>query len=168
MTEDNVTKQLYSWLEEALELRFGEAGDPEGRLTLPEYEVGPAEFTRVLLRARKRADRIEELLSKSKRVHGRLAAIQREAADKTQDKMDEALVSGQHTKMEFSTGLERKAEASLKSFDEKREERKAQRRLDVADEVVGALKDVHFGLAGWRSDVRDVIRTFQLESNLEH
>lgn len=168
MSDDRVAKQLYDWLAEGVELRFGTAGDKDGPIALPAYETGPSEFTRVLLRARKRADRIEELLSKAKRVQRKLAAVQKDAADIAQDKLDEALVAGNASRIEFSTGMERKAEASLKSFDEKRAERLAQRRLDVANEVVEALKDLHFGLAGWRTDVRDVIRSYQLESNLEH
>jgi hypothetical protein len=84
-----------------------------------------------------------------------------------QDKLDEALVQGQGTALEYSTGVERKASANLSSFAEKRAERQAQRRLDVADEVVEAINDTHWGLNGWRSDMRDVVRSFQLESNLE-
>lgn len=167
MSEDTVADQLYAWLSEGVELRFGAGGDSEGPLVVPPYETGPSDFIRVLLRARKRADRIEELLSKAKRVQRKLAARQKDAADTAQDKLDEALVAGNANRIEFSTGMERKAEASLKSFDEKRAERLAQRRLDVANEVVEALKDLHFGLAGWRTDVRDVIRSYQLESNLE-
>lgn len=167
MTNDNVSEQLYAWLSEAVELRFGEANDPEGALILPSQQDGPGAFVGVLLRARQRADRIEELLVKAKRVRRALYVKMQEASDAAEDKMDEALAEGAASRQEFSLGIERKAEASLKSFEEKRAQRAAQRRLDVADEVVDALKDIHFGLSGWRNDVRDIIRSFQLESNLE-
>jgi hypothetical protein len=163
---DTITEQLYAWLEEAVALRFGP--DPQGeKLRVPDYTEGPSAFVQQLLSARQRSDRIDELLSKAKRVRWRLSALKRDAADVAQDKLDEALVQGQGTALEYSTGVERKASANLSSFAEKRAERQAQRRLDVADEVVEAINDTHWGLNGWRSDMRDVVRSFQLESNLE-
>lgn len=163
---DKVVEQLYAWLTTATELRFG--SDINGnKLIVPAYEEGPETFARVLLQARQRADRIEELLSKAKRVRRRLAVAQQEAADVASDKRDIALADGATKRVEYSIGDERRAEANLASFTEKRAERAAQRRLDAADEVVDALKDMHFGLGGFRTDVRDVIRSYQLISNLE-
>lgn len=164
---DKVTEQLYVWLKEAADLRYGAAQDPEGPLTVPEYQEGPAAFVQVLIRARRRADRIEELLQSARRVRARLYAAKKEADDAAEDKLDKALVDGQSTKPEYSLGIERKASANLQAFEERRAARVAQRRLLAADEVCDALKDIHFGLSGWRTDIRDILRSFQLESNLE-
>lgn len=164
---DPVVEKLYGLLEEAVELRHGTANDPEGKLVLPQYHEGPTPFVNVLLRARQRADRVEELLSSAKHVRQALLRVQREASDAAQDKLDEALVAGQATKAEYSTGMERRAEASLKSFAEKRAEREASRRVDAANHVVDALKDIHWGLSGLREDIRTILRTYQFESNLE-
>lgn len=158
---------LYADLEEAVELRYGSADDPAGPLVFPLYEQGPGAFAEAVIRARQRSDRIEEILLKAKRVKSRLAAKLRDAADQKQDKIDQALVEGQRTRADFSTGDERRAEANLKSFDELRAERLAQRDLAVAEEVVDALTTLHWGLNGWRSDARDILRSYQLESNLE-
>jgi hypothetical protein len=165
-TKDAVVEQLFAWLEAAAEARFG--ADPDGLiLSVPDYAEGPQAFVQQLISGRRRADYIEELLGKAKRVRGRLVSNQKDAADVANEKFDRALVAGQSTRPEYSMGIERKAEANLLSFEEKRAERLAQRRVDAADEVVDALKDMHFGLSGWRNDMRDIIRSFQLESNLE-
>lgn len=166
MTEDKVTEQLYAWLKEAAELRWGP--DPDGnKLTVPHVTDGPQAFVSQLLAARQRADRVEELLSHAKRVRARLSQHQRDADDAYQERRDTALAEGAAARAEYSIGDERRAEANLKSFQEKRAERAAQRRLDVANTVVEAINDIHWGLSGWRSDMRDTVRSFQLESNLE-
>ena len=74
----DVTEKLFEMLEEAVELRFGAAHDPEGKLVLPPYETGPGPFVQVLVRARARADRIEELWLKAKQVRGVLGVQERE------------------------------------------------------------------------------------------
>ena len=163
----DTSERLYSLLQEAAELRYGAAGDPEGVLSIPAYEDGPAAFVRVLVRARRRSDRIEHLLHTAKRVQHRLLMDARDAENTASDKLDEALAEGAKVRSEYSLGVERKAEANLKSFEEKRAARLAARQLEVANSVVDGLKDIHFGLNGWRTDVRDIVRSFQLESNLE-
>lgn len=166
MSDDVVTKQLYSWLDEAVSLRFGEDTNGE-KLRVPAWEEGPQAFVSQLIAARQRADRVEELLSKAKRVQSRLSAAQKEAAYEAQVKRDTALAEGARNRAEFSIGDERRAEANLLSFEEKRKERKAQAMVDVADAVTDGIKDAHWGLSGWRNDMRDIVRSFQLESNLE-
>lgn len=163
----DIKEILYKDVEEAVELRYGAADDPLGPLTFPKYEEGPGAFSAAIIRARQRSDRIEEILLRAKRIKSRLAAKLRDTADEAQDKLDKALVDGQKTRADFSTGAERRAEANLKSFDELRAERLARRELAVAEEVVDALTTLHWGLNGWRSDARDILRSFQLESNLE-
>lgn len=167
MSDGTVEKVLTDFLNEAVELRYGEANDPEGYLRIPDYEDGPEAFARALLRGRARADRIEELLLKAKRAKGILATRARVAADEAQDKLDEALAEGSRNKVEFSAAVERKAEANLKSFAELRAQRNAARTLAFAEEVVDSINTIHWGLNSWRADVRDILKTFQLESNLE-
>ena len=166
MSDDRVLDQLYAWLEEAIKLRHGP--DAAGNiLYVPDYAEGPAAFVEQLIQARMRADRVEELLSQTKRVRRKLQGIRQDAADTAADKLDQSLAEGAASAREYSLGVERKAEANLKSFAEKRAERQAQRRVDAADEVVEAINDAHWGLSGWRNDMRDIVRSFQLESNLE-
>lgn len=167
MSDDQkVIDRLYDWLKEAAEVRWG-ADDEGSMLVVPHYSEGPQAFATELLSARRRQDRIEELLRDAKRVQAHLKRRQSEKDDEFNDKMDRALAEGSITAREFSTGMERRADASLKSFEEKRAARQSQRALAVAEEVVTALSDIHWGLNGWRNDMRDILRSFVLESNLE-
>jgi hypothetical protein len=164
--KDAVAEKLYAWLGEGVELRHGP--DASGNfLTVPHFTEPPAAFVQQLLAARQRADRVEQLLTDAKRVRWALAAKQQEAADTAEEAFDRSVMAGSTNLGEFTAAIERKASAALQSFEEKRAARQAQRRLDVASEVVEALKDIHFGLAGWRTDMREVVRAYQLESNLE-
>lgn len=164
--EDEVAARLYALLNEAVELRFGTANDPEGELHIPAYEVGnPEQFIHVLVRARQRADRVEFLLNQAKKIRNALAMRKREADDAEQDRLDQALSQGK--KVEFKTRDETMAEARLQSFDERRAARLAARRAEVAHQVVEAINDIHWGLSGLRTDLREVLRSFQFESNME-
>lgn len=164
---DAIIEQLYRYVEEAVELRYGVADDPDGKLSVPDSEDGPGAFVNVLIRARRRADRVEELLKNAKRIRRRLLQKKKDAADALEDKRDRAFVEGQATRAEFSTGDERRASANLLSFEEKRAARLAERQLNAAEEVVDALNDMHWGLNGFRDDVRTILRSFTLESNLD-
>ena len=165
-TPDEVEVQLYKWLDEAVELRYGAGKDPDGPLRTPALELGPGPFLQVLLRARQRQDRIEELMGKAHRVRAKLAIRQMDASQEAQEALDRATVERANKRQEYEAFAERKAGASLDSFAEKRAAHAAKRRLAVAEEVHKAISDIHWGLNGYRTDIRQVIQSFQLEDNL--
>ncbi len=166
-TPDAVEKQLYAWLDEAVTLRYEAAGDPAGPLRIPAVELGPQPFLDLLIRARQRQDRIEELMGKTHRVRAKLAIRQMDADQEAQEAVDRATVERANNRQEYEAFAERKAGASLDSFAEKRLAHAAKRRLAVAEEVHKGVTDIYWGLNGFRADVRQILNSFQLESSLE-
>lgn len=163
---DEIETQLYAWLAEAVSLRYEAAGDPDGVLRMPAVELGPQPFLELLVRARQRQDRIEELMGKAHRVKSKLAIRQMDADQAAQEALDRAIDTRANNRQEYEAFAERKAGASLDSFTEKRAAHAAKRRLAVADEVHKGISDIHWGLNGFRTDVRQILHSFQLEDNL--
>jgi hypothetical protein len=163
----DLEQTVLNWVEEAIELRFGDAGDPEGKLVLPDYTSTVADFSAVLLRVVTRADRVDELLAKVRQVKGRAARIQTEARFEAERALDQARSQEAGRRVEFSTGREREANASLASFTEKRKAHQAQRLVDLSNEAYDVINQAHWGLDAIRKDIRGIIRSQQFESTLE-
>lgn len=165
---DQVEERLLGWAEEALELRHGASNDPEGPLRFPSYEEGPQAFMQVLIRARARSDRIEELLSKATHVKASLVRKQLMAKFEAERAYDEAAVRRANTRtQEFSSSKERNAEATIDSLLQKRQAVLAERLTMVAQEATEVISQTHWGLNGFRTDLREVLHSFQHESGLE-
>ncbi len=159
---------LLNIISEALELRHGEADDPEGRLPVADPNDGPDAVMAVLLRVRQRSDRVDYLLGQVTRAKARArrsrdaAKYEAELAYNTATSTNEA-----NRTREFVTKEERHAAAALDSLAEKRAAFLADRNVSVADEAYDVVQQVHRQFENMRNDLRAMVRNFQFESSLE-
>ena len=58
-------------------------------------------------------------------------------------------------------------DAKLATFEERRNEHQAKRLLDVADETVEVINQMHWSLDALRKDLRGTLHALQFESSLE-
>ncbi len=158
--ETNRTEELLTaWVEEALELRHGEANDPDGRVSLPPFELGYRGAVDMLQRVRVRIDRIEELESLARRAKGRIIRA-REAADFDASlAYDRALQNNRATRIhEYTIGDERKADATLASLDQKRLAHQMKRAESFATEALDVISKCAWGLKNLREDILQMMK----------
>lgn len=166
------TEQLQStierWVGEIVELRYGAAEDPKGKL--PE-DPGqhPNEIVDTLNRVRVRSDRIEELQSQIRRVKGRLSRSQLDAQLEAEIKRDEAFVKNRATRqMDFVTADERRADAALDSIDEKRAALAAKRMVNYIGEAYELADQARWSLSAYRQDLRAMLHAMQVVRSMEY
>lgn len=165
---ENVEKDLLAWADEALELRHGEADDPKGAVRLPSFEAGLPAAIDMLQRVRVRLDRVEELQSKARQVKGRVMRLRENADFNAQIAYDNAMqTQGASRSREYVTGLEKNADASLASLEEKREAHKLRRLESVAVEVLDVVGHCYWGLEKLREDVLQMVRLNQFLTSEE-
>lgn len=159
-----VEATVVAWTTEAVGLRHSEAGDPEGKLSTGSDE-SPAEAVAFLRRIRARADRVDELLQAAKRARGRarraLAAITFDADNAVSENIQK------QGRREFESHRAREVEAKLANFDMLRNQHQARRLLDVTEEAVDVINQMHWSLDALRKDVRATLHALQFESSLE-
>lgn len=155
-----------AWTAEAVELRFGAAEDPAGKLTTGS-DQSPAEALDFLRRIRARADRIDEILQAAKRARGRARRALSEIAFDVDAAMDGEIQKAASKRVEFSAASERKVDAKLATFEQRRIEHQAKRLVGVCDEAVDVISDMHWSLDAVRKDILGTIRALQFESSLE-
>ena len=153
-----VEKQLVSWVEEALEARHGEYGDPDGRVSLPAYELGQPAAIDMLGRVRQRLDRVEELQSMARRAKGRVMRMREEAEFEASLKYDEAMATGAKRYQEYALGDEKRADASLASLTERRQAHAMKRAESFATEALDVVTQCYWGLEKLREDIIQMVR----------
>ncbi len=157
-------QRLISWVTEAVDLRHGEAGDPRGALSTGSDE-SPREAVEYLRRVRARADRVDELLQAAKRARGRARRALAEVAFDAEQKISEGINKQKRT--EFQSHREREVTAKLEAFETRRIEHQAKRLLDVAEESVDVINQMHWSLDAIRKDLRSTMHNLQVEDSLE-
>ncbi len=163
---DTMGERVTSWVAEALELRHGSAGDPQGPIR-GSAESSPSEIMDLLLRVRSRADRVDELLSKSTQAKFRARRAKDEAQFVADRKVMEATKHHASRRGDFSAGREREAEAKLDSFAELRVSHQADRLVSITIEAYEVINQVHWQLDAIRKDLRASLHALQFESSLE-
>lgn len=166
MNQDELEQQVLSWVDEALELRHGAAGDPKGSIRGAAQET-PEEALDLLLRIRVRSDRVDELLSKATLARGRARRSREEAAFAADLALMEATQRRAAARVEFSSGREREAEAKLDSFNERRVAYQRERLVSVTNDAYDVISQIHWQLDAIRKDLRATIHALQFESGLE-
>lgn len=155
-------QQMVAWATEVIELRFGEAGDPEGRVSLPDYQEGALAVVASLSRVRQRLDRTEELQTKAMRARARLVRMQSEATFEFERAYDEAAVRRSALRsQEYTSAKERNAEAALDSFQQKRAAHQTARLVAIAQEVEEQIRHCYWGLTKLREDHLSFLRNQQ-------
>lgn len=163
-----VETEMVSWVREALELRHGTAGDPEGTISMVNPSEGTAAITDMLIRVRQRSDRVDGLLSKVTLAKGRYKRAMEQAKFSAEQAYDEATRDNSARRtQEFVTGRERHADASLDSLEERRMAHQAARLVSIAEDSYEVIKQIHWSLDGIRKELRAVIHSLQFESSLE-
>jgi hypothetical protein len=155
---------LSKWTQEAVEMRYGVAGDPDGKLTSG-TDDSPAEAVAYLRRVRQRADRVGELLAAAKRARGRARRALAESAFATDNEVATGIKK--QGRVEFQSHREREVEAKLDAFESRRIEHQAKRLVSVADEAVDVISDMHWSLDAIRKDLRSTLHALQFEASLE-
>jgi len=153
-------------VKEAVDLRHGVAGDPEGNLSTASDET-PAEALAFLRRVRPRADRVDELLAAAKRARGRLRLVRDEAKFQADSAVEEKWADKASKRVEFSSSFERGVEARTETFEQRRDAHQAARLVSVADDAVDVISQCYWGLDGIRKDLRSTLHALQFEYSLE-
>lgn len=159
---------VMSWVDEALDLRHGSAGDEKGPLRgWGSTDDSPSEIMDLLLRVRVRSDRVDELLSKVTQARGRAKRAKDEAAFAADVALITATQNRAARRVEFSTGKEREADAKLDSLEERRIAHQADRLVSTTNEAYEVINQVHWQLDAIRKDLRASLHALQFESSLE-
>lgn len=164
-----VETSVLSWVEEALELRHGAAGDPDGPLRQVGMEEGLHVVMNELVRTRNRSDRVDGLLAKATQAKGRARRAQEQAAFVASTAYDNAQVKAQANRLpqSFMTKEEKNAEAALGSFEERRVAHTAERLVSITSEAYEVINQIHWQLNAIRTDLRAQIHAIQFENSLE-
>ncbi|WNN95048.1 hypothetical protein SEA_MAGRITTE_71 [Microbacterium phage Magritte] len=161
-----VEEQVMGWVTEALELRHGEAGDKDGRLSDADPE-DPRDMMNLLRRVRARADRVDGLLAAATRARGRARRAKTEAEFVAANELDKATSKHASRRQEFSSGKEREAEAKLDTFEQRRLAHQAARLVDVTTEAHDVINQIHWQFDAMRKDLRASLHALQFEASLE-
>jgi hypothetical protein len=164
----DVEQRLLAWVEEALELRHGAAGDPLGPIKALDFSDGPEIVRNDLIRARMRQDRVDELASLATRARGRIDRVRKEAARQAEEAYDLAnRHNAANRRAEFTTGREKHSDANLDTLEQRRTAAEAERLASFAEECERVIRAKSFELGGVRDDLKHVLRGLQFESSLE-
>lgn len=161
-------ERVLSWATEALDLRHGEAGDPDGRLGVPEDNADAQEVMYFLRRVRQRSDRVDALLAATTQAKARAKRAQEHAQFQADIAYDTATQGNAARRTrDFVTREERKADAALDSLEQRRIAHFAARLVSVTAEAHEVVNQVHWQLDAIRKDSRATLHALQFESNLE-
>jgi hypothetical protein len=150
-----IESRIMQWVEEALELRYGSAGDPDGAIALPGYEITDhATYANLLARTRIRLDRVSELRDKATQARGRAVRAPKNAEFEAQQAFDQAMQRRGATRtVGFVTAAEKNADASLDSFEQKRLAHQAERLVSVTTEAKTLIDNAYWGLSSIREEL---------------
>lgn len=163
-----IEEAITGWVREALELRHGSAGDPAGRIGVPEATADMNEILVLLLRVRVRSDRVDELLAKCTQAKGRAKRAQDQASFSAEVAYDEASRNNAARRtVEYTSAKERHADASLDSLEQRRVAHHAGRLVSVTAEAYEVVNQIHWQLDGIRKDLRGSLHALQFETSLE-
>ena len=133
---------------------------------LPGVHAAPSELVEYLLDVRRRQDRVEELLGRSMRHKVATQRTLDEAKTAAEEEWDRVAVANKNAN-DYTSAKERAAEANLATLDLRRQVRKAEDALAVANELVEQLRLAHRGLDSTRQDIHTILRALSFESSLE-
>lgn len=165
---DDIEKKLLEWAEEALELRHGTGGDPEGKIFLLPLEVGMYKHVEMLQRVRIRLDRVEELQAKARQAKGRVVRMREQADFEASIAYDTAMQQqGASRVREYVTAAEKNADASLASLEKKREAHRLKRLESLTTEVLDVIGQCYWGLGKLREDILQLLKLQQFATTEE-
>lgn len=159
-----IQQALAQFASECYKLRF-EVGSLD-------VDASPSEVMSLLLDARRRLDRIEELLHKTILVRGRLSRVNSAASVAAEEAWDEQAIKNKSRSTgvvtDYSGPRERYAESNLATLNERRAMRQAAELLSLANDSFDVIKLAHQGLDRVRQECLVLLRSLRFESSLEH
>lgn len=160
---------VMSWVTEALDLRHGDAGDPQGALRAVGMEEGLHGVLDELVRVRSRSDRVDGLLAKVTQARGRARRAKEHAEFIANQAYDSAQVDNQARRLpnSFMTKEEKNADAALASLEERRASHQAERLVSITAEAYDVINQIHWQLNAIRTDLRALVHAIQFENSLE-
>lgn len=161
-----VEASVTQWVNEALELRHGGAGDAAGSINGQDAETID-QITDLLIRVRSRSDRVDELLANVTRAKARSKRIKDEAAFVADLRLLEATQTRASQRVDFESAREREADAKLVSIEERRAEHRATKLVSITTEAYDVINQIHWQLDAIRKDLRARLHALQFESSLE-
>lgn len=160
-------ERVLAWVSEAMELRYGAAGDDEGSLDGILDVNSPRDVLAALRRVRIRADRVEHLLVNARRAKRRAKSTRDRVAFEAGNRFGASLVAEGQRRVEFQSAEERRQIANMESIEERRLAHQAERLVDITVEAYDAINTIHWGLDAIRKDLRSALNAFQFENSLE-
>lgn len=167
---NEMEKKILAWVEEALELRHGSAGDEDGPIGQAFKDLNmqdTREIIALMFRIRQRSDRVDFLLSLVAQAKGRASRAQSEAKFAADEKYERAMNERSTTKREFTSGREIHANASIDSIDDRRIAHKAQRLVSITQEAYDVINQIGWQLQRQRDDLKEMLRTLRFEHSLD-
>jgi hypothetical protein len=135
---------------------------------MPYAEAAPQVVLDSLLEARWKADRVENLHVQALQIRAQVARMANSLRAQADDAWTTALVKARSARRaEFEGPRERYADADLASLTEKRDARKADDLLSLADEVSDVIRVSFRGLNEVIQDHRTWLRALQFQTYLE-
>ena len=158
-------ESITAWLEEAIELRHGSAEDPKGPIRgAPEETLH--EVLDLLGRVKQRADRVDELMTKTAMARSRIKLAAEDAKFKAETEMYAATRDRSARKSEFTSGREIEADAKLDSFEARRSAHQVAQLVEQANTAYEVLNQISRQLNNIRSDLRARLHALQFEASL--
>lgn len=168
MNDENIEKLVVSMVEEAMDLRHGEAGDEDGKLRVVSFDEGVRAVAYELQRVRVRSDRVDYLRDKTALIRSTLRKRKAETDFEAEAKFSQAISDRDSIKKEYASALSVKSKATLDSFDELRAAHESKKLIDLVNECYEIIDRCGRQLDGIRNDLRVQLRTLQFESTLDH
>lgn len=161
----SLSSEIMAWVDEAIELRHGTAGDPAGPLRgSPEETM--AEVVQLLQRVRMRSDRVDELLTKTALAKSRIKRASDDAKFSAETAIYTATQQRSARKGEFTSGREIEADAKLDSFEARRQAHQLALLVDQATTAYDVINNINWQLANIRNDLRARLHALQFEASL--
>lgn len=167
MSED-FEEKILKFVQEVIELRHGDAEDPDGPLRIVSLEDGLRDVAYELQRTRRRIDRVDYLRDQVALIRSRLRKNKAIKDFQAEAKFSQAFSDRDRVKKEYASALSVKSNATLDSFDELRAAHEAKMQIDLVNESYEIIDRVGRQLDGIRNDLRTMLRTLQFESSLDH
>lgn len=148
-------------IKEAVIMRMG--------VKLPNELASMTDLMDALLDARRRLDRIEEILGSTLRWKASTNQVWTACKVELENAWDEAATKNRAAaaRDEYSSARERAASVNLAVLDLRRAERKAEQDAKLCDETVEYIRLRYHGLAGYRQDLIALVKARQFETSLD-
>lgn len=156
-------------VEEAMELRHGKAGDPDGKISMGELNyTDPRDVLSLLHRVRMRSDRVDEIRAQAAKARGTARRAESKAKFDAEIRYDTAMSEHSLSKRDYTSAKELHAKASMDALDERRVAHHLSQHVMLTQETYEIINQIQWELSSIRDELREMLRTIRFESSLDH